>query len=339
MNKSDRDKVKKAVILALSRANTIELPVNIKHIAKSLSNCRLIKYSKFMKSHNMSYEEMIDYAGTIDAFTDYYAQSDKYVIYYNDLDSGIMSSNRYRWNIAHELGHIMLAHHKHTNKSRLFRNTLSNEEYKMLEAEADYFASYILAPYAALSKLGVHTKHDIARHCKISDYASQYRFMDYVKWDARNAFDYYDNSILKFFYNSIYQKKCLRCSHYFISHMAAYCPICGNNTFKRKKDTNMEYINEYNLDENGKVINECTHCENEDLPSDGVFCKICGTPVVNKCTNQSCNKTGDGNSRYCIYCGSETTFFKHKMLHSWDYRDNSSHYTHPNFDESDDLPF
>nr|WP_302597638.1 ImmA/IrrE family metallo-endopeptidase [uncultured Cellulosilyticum sp.] len=328
-------------MLALSNADTIELPLNIKHITKSLNNCRLITYSKFMKTHNMSYEEMLNYAGTIDAFTDYYAESDKYVIYYNDLDSKIMSSNRYRWNIAHELGHVMLMHHKQNNKSRLFRNTLSNREYKLLEYEADYFASYILVPYAALSKLKIRTKYDIAKYCKISDYASQYRFIDYVKWNIRSVFDSYDNSILKFFYSSIYQKKCLICSHYFISQTAVYCPICGNKNFKRKKDENMEYENEYILDENGKVVDECVLCRNTDLPSEGVFCKICGKPVVNKCTNPQCCTPAQGNARYCIHCGSKTTFFKHELLYSWDYHplNSSSQFATTNFNEYDDLPF
>ena len=74
-----------------------------------------------------------------------------YIIYYNDIDShNIINSNRYCWNIAHELGHILLEHHKTNEKTRIFRSSLSNQEYDYFEAEADYFAQLILVPHVVL---------------------------------------------------------------------------------------------------------------------------------------------------------------------------------------------
>ena len=77
---------------------------NIKYIAKQLPNCRVIPYSKQMQKMKLTYGEMINYANTKDAFTDYYYKEDMYIIYYNDLDDGFNKCYRYRWNIAHELG-------------------------------------------------------------------------------------------------------------------------------------------------------------------------------------------------------------------------------------------
>ena len=151
LSETKRQEIKDKVLFALTHTNKLDVPVNIKYIAKQFKNCRLIPYSKQMKRRNLSYEEMLSFAGTEDAFTDY--ENNLYLIYYNDLNPSIMKSNRYRWNIAHELGHVLLEHHKKNNKTRIFRNQLNDEEYDELEAEANYFAAYILFPHSIVAKL------------------------------------------------------------------------------------------------------------------------------------------------------------------------------------------
>ena len=111
MNKSE---IKEAVLATLRACNKpLALPVPIKKIIREgFPNVRLIRFSKQMQRRGMTYEEMKLFYGTDDACTDYYADSDTYVIYYHDVDNLKMSSNRYRWNSAHDLGHLALNHHR-----------------------------------------------------------------------------------------------------------------------------------------------------------------------------------------------------------------------------------
>lgn len=136
----NKKQIKQVVLDTLTQyhnlGNELQLPVPIKKIAKSYSNIRVIPYSKFIEDNNFTLEEMYQYAGSKDGFTDFNAKLGLYLICYNDIDPNIKFSYRYRWNIAHELGHVLLNHHSNI-KTRLFRNKLKLWEYKILEDEAD----------------------------------------------------------------------------------------------------------------------------------------------------------------------------------------------------------
>lgn len=268
-----------------------------------------------MKRRDITYKEMIEFCGTSDSCADYYANFDKYIIYYNDIDLvNIVNSNRYRWNIAHELGHILLDHHKSTNKTRIYRSSLSDEEYDYLEAEADYFAQLILVPHVVLYAFKVATERQLKDFCKISGPAAARRFRDYKRWIRHiNGKDTYDKPLFHYYYNFIYKKKCLTCGAHLIQHEGKYCPICGNKTLQWG-DGKMQYKIRYDLNEESRLY-QCSVCKNENIPKDAIYCQICGTPVQNKCT--SCGKLADSDARYCIYCGNKTTF-NSKVLPDWE---------------------
>ena len=139
--------IKEAVIYVLSSycqksGKKLALPIPVKAIAKTFNRfIRVIPYSRQMKENGLSLNEMIAQSKTEDAYTDYDAISGRYIIYYNDITPAKIKSNRYRWNIAHELGHIFLNHHKIYKTTRLFRCELSDAEYDLLEDEADRFAA------------------------------------------------------------------------------------------------------------------------------------------------------------------------------------------------------
>lgn len=63
-------------------------------------------------------------------------------IYYNNC----MPKNRIRFSLMHELGHYILEHKENSDEN---------------EQEADYFASYVLAPRIAIRKSGCTTADDI----------------------------------------------------------------------------------------------------------------------------------------------------------------------------------
>ena len=337
MNKTKRIRIKRAVLLALAGAAYLDLPVNIKHISKSFPKCRVIPYSMLMRTAGVDYQSILNYANSEDGFSVYDAISESYVIYYNDKSDSIVRSNRYRWSIAHELGHVVLGHHKKSNRTRLFRNTLSVQEYRELEEEADYFASYLLAPYAALSLLNIRNPSDIEKYCQLSPKAASFRYDDYLKWRKDGQYkDAYDFKIRQLFYciidkkyKSIF-KRCVTCNYSFSDKGYTYCPICGGSSFV---PTSMEeYTVKYfsvKTDLTGHVL-KCPNCDNEEFPKNSNYCMICGKVTVNQCTfaiqddasfeDWQCQHTEPlpGNARYCPYCGSKTTFLKHEILKPWD---------------------
>lgn len=96
-----------------------------------------------------------------------YVFDDKIVIVYRDSEP----SQRCRFTIAHELGHIFLGHTLINGKhARKF--DLSKPE---IESEADVFASRLLAPACVLWGLKLHTAEEIAKVCNISLSAGKVR--------------------------------------------------------------------------------------------------------------------------------------------------------------------
>ena len=122
-----RQFIKSVVSGACEHFNKPKLPLEIKAFTRSFLNIRLISYSKHIKRMNLPYSYMTNIAK--DSYTDYYADINMYYIYYNDIDRNIVSSNRYRWNIAHELGHVLLGHLRDNEKTRLTRPALPDDEY------------------------------------------------------------------------------------------------------------------------------------------------------------------------------------------------------------------
>lgn len=345
IEQSRRNEIKKVVIDALTHANVPYLPVDIKKICKSYEFIRLIPFSIQMKHRRMTYEEVLAQCQTKDACADYYASKGKYIIYYNDIDKiAFINSNRYRWSIAHELGHILLNHHKISDKTRIFRFNLSDEEYDQFETEADYFAQLILVPHAALLGFKVNTYNHLRIMCKISSPASKRRYYEFAEWKSHvNAKDEYDNRVFFYYFNFIFKRKCKHCKAGIVQRYGRYCPVCGSkNTLEWGDGDKMKYpLSETH--ENGK-LKECPNCNNEDTDIEGNYCQICGENLVNKCINEDCeniDKVLPSNARYCPYCGNRSSFFHNNLLKAWNYNETNS--SNPFMDIPDgfdeELPF
>lgn len=353
MNRYDRKRIKSAVLDTLQEyGKPLALPLPIKAIVKHFENIRLIPYSKQMQRYGLTYNEMLDFTGTDDACTDYDANSGLYIIYYNDCDTKKIDNNRYRWNIAHELGHVRLGHHKHYPDSKLFRNRLSAETYKDLESEADMFAAYILVPHIVLSCLEVTSDREIAKLCRVSDTASSYRESDMKLWRERKKLQEYDFLILSHFADYVELKQenpkvyewllthraCKFCGGVLPSFSHTFCSFCGANVAQKylSRRSLMQYSG-IKVDDLGRA-EECPNCHNTEVYESGHFCVICGCRIINVCSQSTpetqfrptCthNDPLPGNARYCPYCGAKTTFFESKFIDSWNGED-----------DSDDLPF
>lgn len=122
--------------------------------------------------------------------------SDFLIVY----DERIGYDKRIRWTIAHEIGHIVLGHLIDFDKTALNRGGLTENEYKVLEAEAHYFACELLSPKTIIRRFRqlIGDANGIAALCDISYDAAVIR----IKELARLDFDYYEpeNAILRNFF-------------------------------------------------------------------------------------------------------------------------------------------
>lgn len=323
LTKECREYIKEVILNTLQETQSTTLPIPIQSIVAYYENILLISYSYIQNLTNYTYPELIHSMNSEDACTCYDKAQNIYIIYYNDIDYLITNSNRYRWNIAHELGHILLLHHITTEKARIFRNNLSNQEYNELEEEADYFASLLLVPYAALHEF-IQEPYDIEYYCDISKAAANRRFYNYNRWKQHmktNISDFYDVSIFKHYYDFIYRKTCTTCDTYLIKGLGKYCIICGKRTLKQGNG-DMVY-DEFETQKNGK-LKICPVCENEETNSKGKYCKKCGYTIANYCTNEHCKNFSPSiflpsNARHCPLCGYESIFFKNNLLPRWEF--------------------
>ena len=231
-----------------------------------------------------------------------------------------MSSNRVRWNLAHELGHVILSHHKMAGLETLRRTGIDDSTYNYLEKEADYFAQLLLVPHAALLGFRIENSNHIKVMCKISGPASRKRYYEYSNWKSHvDAKDAYDNRVFNYYYKFIYKRHCKNCDARLIQRHGKYCPICGQKTLQWG-DGKMKYP-KLEVYETGK-LKQCPTCDNEETDIEGDYCQICGKSLVNRCVNNDCpsyqhNDVLPSNARYCPICGNRSSFYNKNMLPDW----------------------
>lgn len=313
------------------------LPVKIGSIIRSIKYIKLITYSSQIIKHGISYDELILDAETKDSYAVRQGSTGRYCIYYNDIDSSIVTSNRVRWNLAHELGHVILNHHEIAGLEKLYRNGIDDVTYQYLEKEADYFAQLILVPHAALLGFRIDNPRNIRIMCKISDPASKRRYYQYIEWKRHvDAQDEYDKRIFYYYYDFIFKRQCKHCDASLIQRHGKYCPICGKKSTLQWGDGNMIY-EKLPANSAGKLL-ECPICKNEETSINGPYCQICGVELINHCSNPECHSPDylPTNARHCPICGWESTFLQSGILQEWDYEEPDNDYLDVPFEE---LPF
>ena len=250
---------------------------------------KISTYGKIANKLKYSYDEIAKTFESADGYSAYDANANKYVVIYNETR---LPPERQRWTLAHELGHIVLEHFTEFTETRLARGGLTDNESRVLEQEADAFASEVLAPGLVLFESGAYRNRDTIQDvCGISYTAAKYK-AQYLSSSAAYANIPKYMLLRKQFFEFMHIQYCPVCHALFVIKDADYCPICGgiHHTWYNPNLTIFEFLK----DERGDIhqmiypvpdFHNCPKCDNEEISADDAYCKICGTTLVNVCNN------------------------------------------------------
>lgn len=326
ISKPNFTKAEGAAYKLLEKNGVNSLPIKLKKLAKQFPNLKIKSYTWFANKHGMTIEEVCEFANSNEGCCWYRKNKNQYIILYNDL---VENKGRIRWTIAHELGHFVLRHNELTNKTKISRSSLTDDEYDIFEKEANCFARSLLAPPNVIAELNIKDTHYIMELCELSLEAAG-NVMNFLIKGFNMGRRYSPKSkVTQLFSQYIYQlnntKHCKQCNYLFFHETAVHCPVCSHNNLSNRKGFFLMKYEGYHL-KDGRPVFECPVCKNEEVDH-GEFCKVCGITVVNKCTHveydfngqiyYECGTLADGDARYCIKCGSKTTYFENGLLKDW----------------------
>ncbi|NRE00172.1 ImmA/IrrE family metallo-endopeptidase [Enterococcus faecalis] len=338
----------------LQKSKQDNLPISVKKIIKKIPNLHIQSYTSFANKRGITIKQTCEFLDSEEGCL--WMRSDKtYVIFYNDT---IQNNGRIRFTLAHELGHYILKHNELGSKTKLMRYSLSDTEYDIFEKEANYFAKRLLAPIPLIdaivlrkNKISIHQLEEIfnisfsVAGFLVNELNKRKRLTNISREIHELVLNFkHELSILNF-------KKCSFCDSE-IDSKHENCPICGKNNFidvmdygfkkyKKARSAIMIY-SKIDTNENG-TPNECPKCHAENLDDKFMFCPWCSTILHNYCLgtkenryiqtssngdfeeksiheqiHEGCGKIIDGSFRYCPQCGGETSYYREKLLKSWE---------------------
>lgn len=279
-----------------------EFPIDLFRLIKKFK-WGLLTYEEMAVKNNCTINDICECLGT-DGYSIY--NGNNYTIAYNNA---IKSHGRINFTLAHEIGHIILNHHKDFEVTEVIKDNFTKEEYKILEYEANCFARNMLAPSPLVNQLSFwNLIFDVPNFFEITHRAFSVR-MRFLAEDL----NYLNDEQMSRMCNSFLRFKiCPKCKSHTTDLTDIYCEICGNKLitgdgFKMKK-----YNSLY-------VLTQCPNCENVDIYAEDMYCIICGQSLKNCCT--VCNNPLPNKARYCNKCGGKSSFFNSGELASIKYTD------------------
>ena len=168
-------------------------------VISHIPNCRYMTYQKFAEINNCSLDDVIQICESKSGCTHYDVAHDRYLILCNRSTSGNNNIGRQRWTCGHEIGHVLCKHHLILPQNKLSENSLLSIKDKDLEAEADYFAGMLLAPFPLFKVLGVDSPTKIHNIFGLSWEASDYRYDQYLRWLQTKFVTAWENDFIKLY--------------------------------------------------------------------------------------------------------------------------------------------
>lgn len=186
------------VLNIYNKMESISFPIDPKEIIKLIPGCRYMSYQKMAKITNSTVQDVIELCESNSGCTHYDITQQRYLILCNQsLDDN--NSGRQRWTCGHEIGHIVCNHHVLSAYDKLAENSLlhvSNQEY---EAEADYFAGSLLAPFPLFDLLNIRSPIDVQNVFGLSTEASIYRYKKFLRWKSTRVKTAWENDMIRNF--------------------------------------------------------------------------------------------------------------------------------------------
>lgn len=294
----------------LEEYNICSFPFDVEKIIHK-SKWGLVTYSELMAQFSCGRDTVVRCLGSEDGYTQ--LDDTNYCIAYNDEKQ---LGDRKRFTLMHEIGHIYLGHLVDFEATRLYRGSLTKQENRILENEANAFARNVLVPTTLLRQLKNKNALNISKQFGITYAAAKTRLLFFYEDERINRQNGILPRLFTIFSNFYYKKKCSTCGYFTIEKNINYCPICGNKTLQWG-DGKMIY-SKIELNEKNKP-KKCPICNNEETLVDGNFCQICGTYLLNECSNEDCGASLPSNARYCSICGSQSTYLQMHFLNAWNY--------------------
>lgn len=191
--------VNNQVLNIYSMLPTIKFPLDVEEVIRYIPNCRYMSYQQFAKINQCSIDDIIQICESKSGCTHYDIMNDRYLILCNQSTVDNNNTGRQRWTCGHEIGHVVCNHHTISAYEKLSENSLlqtTNPEY---EAEADYFAATLLAPFPLFKLLNIKSPIDIQNTFGLSTEASLYRYKQYLKWLNTKAKTSWENDMMRLY--------------------------------------------------------------------------------------------------------------------------------------------
>lgn len=178
----------------------IVFPIDPKWVINLIPNCRYMSYQQFAEINHCSIDDVIQVCESKSGCTHYDMKHNRYLIMCNQSTVDNNNPGRQRWTCGHEIGHILCKHHKISANAKLAENSLlpqtNNPEY---EAEADYFAAMLLAPFPLFQEFGIQSANHVQLVFGLSAEASTYRFEQYKRWKHDHRKTSWENDMIRLY--------------------------------------------------------------------------------------------------------------------------------------------
>lgn len=191
--------INKKVLSIYSELPFLEFPMEPKEVIKCIPNCRYLSYQKMAEIGNVTVDDIIQLCESNSGCTHYDVENKRYLILCNQDFDHNNNVGRQRWTLSHEIGHIVCDHHVLSAYDKLAEQSLlhvSNQDY---EAEADYFAGTLLAPFPLFEMLRINSPIDVQNIFGLSCEASFYRFKQYLKWKSTRYKTAWENDVIRIY--------------------------------------------------------------------------------------------------------------------------------------------
>lgn len=336
-------------------SNQNKLPLSIKKLIRSIPNLHIQKYSKFAEKRNLSLEETYEILDSEEGCL--WMRSDgQYIILYNDaVDNSGRIRFTLAHELGHYLlkhneksKKTSLTRYSLTSEDYDVFEKEANYFAKRLLAPIPLIDLYIASwskIYPQSIEFAFDTSFTVASYI-INDLHRRQKLANIVKEGhplTKNFVDYIDQDSTS--------QICKECrSLQSITHR--YCSFCSSSDFVKSTAKNYDHYflerkeimiySKIETNEHGSPIT-CPRCEAENLDDNFQYCPYCSIFFHNVCLgkeedqfietingeveltigersvrNGCSNDYLDGGFRYCPDCGSESSFYAQKLLHSWE---------------------